>query len=150
MVQWAHLPVVKGVGVLPTVDIILTPVFVTFHVDLCLAKSKKCPRNSRSSSKCLRNLCEMENRRAELCRLAKALPLTIVFQFMTRCNKPSRKGQRQFQCIMLQKCDRMLQEFLQICKAVAIGFAVMGFIGYFVKLIHIPMSVRPLVVPYVL
>jgi hypothetical protein len=32
-------------------------------------------------------------------------------------------------------------EFLQICKAVSIGFAVMGFIGYFVKLIHIPMYV---------
>lgn len=30
-------------------------------------------------------------------------------------------------------------EFIQICKAVAVGFAVMGFIGYFVKLIHIPM-----------
>lgn len=30
-------------------------------------------------------------------------------------------------------------EFTQICKAVAIGFAVMGFIGYLVKLIHIPM-----------
>lgn len=32
-------------------------------------------------------------------------------------------------------------EFSQICKAVAVGFAVMGFIGYFVKLIHIPMYV---------
>lgn len=32
-------------------------------------------------------------------------------------------------------------EFLQICKAVLVGFAVMGFIGYFVKLIHIPMCV---------
>lgn len=32
-------------------------------------------------------------------------------------------------------------EFTQICKAVAVGFAVMGFIGYFVKLIHIPMCV---------
>ena len=30
-------------------------------------------------------------------------------------------------------------EFAQICKAVAVGFAIMGFIGYFVKLIHIPM-----------
>ena len=30
-------------------------------------------------------------------------------------------------------------EFMQISKAVAIGFAVMGFIGYLVKLIHIPM-----------
>lgn len=34
---------------------------------------------------------------------------------------------------------RLLLEFVQICKAVAIGFGVMGFIGYFVKLIHIPM-----------
>ena len=32
-------------------------------------------------------------------------------------------------------------EFTQICRAVAVGFAVMGFIGYFVKLIHIPMCV---------
>ena len=32
-------------------------------------------------------------------------------------------------------------EYLHICRAVAIGFAVMGFIGYFVKLIHIPMYV---------
>jgi protein transport protein SEC61 subunit gamma-like protein len=30
-------------------------------------------------------------------------------------------------------------EFIELCRAVAIGFAVMGFIGYFVKLIHIPM-----------
>lgn len=30
-------------------------------------------------------------------------------------------------------------EFISICRAVGIGFAVMGFIGYFVKLIHIPM-----------
>ena len=35
-------------------------------------------------------------------------------------------------------------EFLQISKAVVIGFAVMGFIGYFVKLIHIPMCVTPI------
>ncbi|KAI0830494.1 secE/sec61-gamma protein [Trametes gibbosa] len=43
-------------------------------------------------------------------------------QFLTRCTKPSHK------------------EFIQISKAVAIGFAVMGFIGYFVKLIHIPIN----------
>jgi hypothetical protein len=29
-------------------------------------------------------------------------------------------------------------EYFAICRAVAIGFAVMGFIGYIVKLIHIP------------
>lgn len=34
---------------------------------------------------------------------------------------------------------RLSPEFAGLCKAVAIGFAVMGFIGYFVKLIHIPM-----------
>ncbi|KIM33933.1 hypothetical protein M408DRAFT_325495 [Serendipita vermifera MAFF 305830] len=43
-------------------------------------------------------------------------------QFMTRCTKPSQK------------------EYIQISKAVAIGFAIMGFIGYFVKLIHIPIN----------
>ncbi|KZP25395.1 protein translocase SEC6 [Athelia psychrophila] len=43
-------------------------------------------------------------------------------QFITRCTKPSQT------------------EYLQICRAVAIGFAVMGFIGYFVKLIHIPIN----------
>ncbi|EJC98689.1 secE/sec61-gamma protein [Fomitiporia mediterranea MF3/22] len=43
-------------------------------------------------------------------------------QFMTRCTKPTKK------------------EFIQICRAVAVGFAVMGFIGYFVKLIHIPIN----------
>ncbi|KIO28836.1 hypothetical protein M407DRAFT_242881 [Tulasnella calospora MUT 4182] len=43
-------------------------------------------------------------------------------QFINRCTKPTQK------------------EFVQICKAVAIGFGVMGFIGYFVKLIHIPIN----------
>ncbi|KAI0045225.1 protein translocase SEC6 [Auriscalpium vulgare] len=43
-------------------------------------------------------------------------------QFLVRCTKPSQK------------------EFAGLCKAVAIGFAVMGFIGYFVKLIHIPIN----------
>ncbi|KAI0068131.1 protein translocase SEC6 [Artomyces pyxidatus] len=43
-------------------------------------------------------------------------------QFLIRCTKPSQK------------------EFVSLCKAVAIGFAVMGFIGYFVKLIHIPIN----------
>lgn len=37
---------------------------------------------------------------------------------------------------------KLAAEFIQICRAVAVGFAVMGFIGYFVKLIHIPMWVK--------
>ncbi|CAO1634054.1 unnamed protein product [Parajaminaea phylloscopi] len=43
-------------------------------------------------------------------------------QFMNRCTKPSRK------------------EYIQICRMVGMGFVVMGFIGYFVKLIHIPIN----------
>ncbi|XP_028369923.2 protein transport protein Sec61 subunit gamma-like [Phyllostomus discolor] len=39
-----------------------------------------------------------------------------------RCTKPGRK------------------EFQKIAMAIAIGFAVMGFIGFFVKLIHIPIN----------
>ncbi|KAM0788768.1 hypothetical protein ACM66B_002858 [Microbotryomycetes sp. NB124-2] len=41
-------------------------------------------------------------------------------QFMTRCTKPDQK------------------EYLQIARAVAIGFAIMGVIGYVVRLVHIP------------
>jgi hypothetical protein len=32
-----------------------------------------------------------------------------------------------------------IAEYIQLCRAIAVGFVVMGFIGYFVKLIHIPM-----------
>lgn len=39
-------------------------------------------------------------------------------------------------------------EYFQICRAVAIGFAVMGFLGYFVKLIHIPMYVPTVSSPF--
>jgi len=43
-------------------------------------------------------------------------------QFINRCTKPDRR------------------EFIKISQAVAIGFLVMGFIGFFVKLIHIPIN----------
>ncbi|KAJ1907631.1 Protein transport protein Sec61 subunit gamma [Tieghemiomyces parasiticus] len=43
-------------------------------------------------------------------------------QLIKRCTKPDKK------------------EYLKICQAVSIGFLVMGFIGYFVKLIHIPIN----------
>lgn len=43
-------------------------------------------------------------------------------QFLKRCQKPSRK------------------EFLGIAKATAVGFLIMGFVGFFVKLIHIPIN----------
>ncbi|KAJ3079621.1 Sec61p translocation complex subunit [Quaeritorhiza haematococci] len=43
-------------------------------------------------------------------------------QLLNRCTKPDRK------------------EFLKISQAVAMGFLLMGFIGFFVKLIHIPIN----------
>jgi protein transport protein SEC61 subunit gamma-like protein len=33
-----------------------------------------------------------------------------------------------------------ISEFTKIATATAIGFAIMGFIGFFVKLIHIPIN----------
>lgn len=43
-------------------------------------------------------------------------------RLVKRCTKPDRK------------------EFLRIASATAIGFCIMGFIGFFVKLIHIPIN----------
>ncbi|CAO3638957.1 unnamed protein product [Cunninghamella blakesleeana] len=43
-------------------------------------------------------------------------------QFLNRCKKPDQK------------------EFLKITQAVAMGFAALGALGYFVKLIHIPIN----------
>ncbi|RKP00705.1 hypothetical protein CXG81DRAFT_26609 [Caulochytrium protostelioides] len=54
------------------------------------------------------------------------------------------EGPRQFSkdsARLLQRCtkpDRV--EFVQISRAVAMGFLLMGFIGFFVKLIHIPIN----------
>lgn len=38
------------------------------------------------------------------------------------------------------KCFLSSTEFQKIAMATAIGFAIMGFIGFFVKLIHIPIN----------
>lgn len=37
-------------------------------------------------------------------------------------------------------CGDVSTEFQKIAMATALGFAIMGFIGYFVKLIHIPIN----------
>lgn len=79
-------------------------------------------------------------------------------QFVNRCTKPSREGQlllsrakfsnltaKKDQVRLTRGVVLIFAEYVQLCKAVAIGFAVMGFIGYFVKLIHIPMYVPPAV-----
>ncbi|KAG4301474.1 hypothetical protein PCK1_002400 [Pneumocystis canis] len=43
-------------------------------------------------------------------------------QFINRCTKPDK------------------EEFLKISRAIGTGFLIMGFIGFFVKLIHIPIN----------
>uniref|UniRef100_A0A8D2L8H2 Protein transport protein Sec61 subunit gamma n=1 Tax=Varanus komodoensis TaxID=61221 RepID=A0A8D2L8H2_VARKO len=42
---------------------------------------------------------------------------------------------------LVKKCTKPdRKEYQQIAVATAIGFAIMGFIGFFVKLIHIPIN----------
>ncbi|GAB6031867.1 Protein transport protein Sec61 subunit gamma [Chamberlinius hualienensis] len=42
---------------------------------------------------------------------------------------------------LVKKCTKPdRKEFQKIAMATAIGFAIMGFIGFFVKLIHIPIN----------
>lgn len=49
-------------------------------------------------------------------------------------------GTRKMLQLNEQKADVVVFiEYKQLCRAVAIGFGVMGVIGYLVKLIHIPM-----------
>lgn len=43
-------------------------------------------------------------------------------RFFNKCDKPDKK------------------KFVQIAKATAVGFAIMGLIGFFVKLVHIPIN----------
>ncbi|PIO77110.1 protein translocase SEC61 complex gamma subunit, and eukaryotic [Teladorsagia circumcincta] len=72
-------------------------------------------------------------------------------RLVKRCTKPDRKGNP---CIGFQPslvravtlgcfrcCSGMpVNEYQKIAVATAIGFAIMGFIGFFVKLIHIPIN----------
>ena len=53
-------------------------------------------------------------------------------QFLKRCTKPDRKG--------TWADSNRVTEFIQICRAVCTGFVLMGFIGYLVKLVHIPIN----------
>ncbi|KND02573.1 protein translocase SEC61 complex gamma subunit, archaeal and eukaryotic [Spizellomyces punctatus DAOM BR117] len=43
-------------------------------------------------------------------------------QLVNRCTKPDKR------------------EFIKVTQAVSVGFLIMGFIGFFVKLIHIPIN----------
>mmetsp|Transcript_25437 Transcript_25437/g.50755 ORF Transcript_25437/g.50755 Transcript_25437/m.50755 type:complete len:83 (+) Transcript_25437:181-429(+) len=42
---------------------------------------------------------------------------------------------------LVQKCTKPdRKEFLQIFRATCVGFLIMGFVGFFVKLVHIPIN----------
>ena len=42
---------------------------------------------------------------------------------------------------LIKKCTKPdRKEFMQVAKATTVGFLVMGFIGFFVKLVHIPIN----------
>ncbi|KAG1697545.1 hypothetical protein DVH05_015988 [Phytophthora capsici] len=80
---------------------------------------------------------------------------TLVFQplnqffknslhLIKKCNKPDRKGMCH-KCIdlkMILAPDLGLAstEFARIAGATSVGFLMMGFIGFFVKLVHIPIN----------
>ena len=65
------------------------------------------------------------------------------FRLVKKCTKPDRKGNSL--SLRFDRSDLLTDiafnlEFQKIAMATAIGFAIMGFIGFFVKLIHIPIN----------
>ena len=63
-------------------------------------------------------------------------------RLVKKCTKPDRKGSSLHHpvCCSMYSPPSRLSEFQKIAMATAIGFAIMGFIGFFVKLIHIPIN----------
>ncbi len=53
-------------------------------------------------------------------------------RFLRKCSKPDKKGKFTFFIIWL--------EYLKIASSCAIGFAVMGLVGYVIKLVFIPIN----------
>lgn len=62
------------------------------------------------------------------------------FRLVKKCTKPDRKGNCPSLLIAFNISFCSSLEFQKIAMATAIGFAIMGFIGFFVKLIHIPIN----------
>jgi protein transport protein SEC61 subunit gamma-like protein len=60
-------------------------------------------------------------------------------RLVKRCTKPDRKGASSL-CWFAIVDINISSEYQKIAMATAIGFAIMGFIGFFVKLIHIPIN----------
>jgi protein transport protein SEC61 subunit gamma-like protein len=55
-------------------------------------------------------------------------------RFLRKCNKPDKKGKG-----WLER-EICLSEYLKIASSCAIGFAVMGLVGYVIKLVFIPIN----------
>lgn len=76
--------------------------------------------------------------------------MTDSVRLVRRCNKPDRKGMLCYHVVTHSTAlaatlstntpTSLSVEFLKISQATLIGFAVMGFIGFFVRLIHIPVN----------
>jgi hypothetical protein len=101
-----------------------------------------CPKNSK-------NLLRFPNSSFAKATRQALVPLTRVHQLMSlTVPEPLHKTiSERFWAFFhshirtISLTEYMYAEFVGICRAVAVGFAVMGFIGFFVKLIHIPMYV---------
>ena len=57
-------------------------------------------------------------------------------RLIAKCTKPDRKGK--MVVILLNTCRNL--DFMRVARATGIGFLAMGFLGFLVKLIHIPIN----------
>ena len=62
--------------------------------------------------------------------------------FINKCTKPDKKGKIHytFATLFFFCSPYFYTEFTKIATGTAIGFLIMGFLGYFIKLIHIPIN----------
>ncbi|RRT56062.1 hypothetical protein B296_00047405 [Ensete ventricosum] len=61
-------------------------------------------------------------------------------RLVKRCHKPDRKGEFSFSHLDLVPPLDPPDPFTKVAVRTAIGFVVMGFVGFFVKLIFIPIN----------
>jgi protein transport protein SEC61 subunit gamma and related proteins len=58
--------------------------------------------------------------------------------FVNRCTKPNKRGIIPFSHWGYRIV--LIEEFLEISRGLAVGILIMGFIGFTVKLVHIPIN----------
>lgn len=71
-------------------------------------------------------------------------PLTKFFKdsvyLVKKCTKPDRRGNKIGKVSLTFEIIFLHIEFARIARATGIGFLIMGFVGFFVKLVHIPIN----------